>query len=381
MIRRKICLFTAHSPLLGGGGVILRSLIPQLTNLDITWYYIADKPAPGYENGYLGIGVMGGPILKDIWQTRKMLAGSTVPAVTEILNKLLQVNCDAYWIVSHNEGLRIALQLVESQQQRPVHMTIHDDWAGALCARSFRYRWMSGLANKLTIKALKAVKSFDVISTGMQQYYEKLSGRHGDVCHRYLPINNLLPDNQIVDNGAEVLAGHIGSIYDRGDFIAFLTLFAGFCESAGKKAVMQMWGCHLKMGDIPEELQGNIRLYPTLPEEEVLPQLSRCNFVYCMYPLSKALHTFASTSLPTKLTSYLQAGRPILGHGPANSTLAEFLTSTGLGTMWTSDNQQDGAGAMKQIIALKTTPAQWQAAREKYFGERNLEVINRVFEA
>jgi hypothetical protein len=378
MSKKKICLFTAHSPLLGGGGVILRSLIAQLANFDITWYYIGNKPATGYENGYLGRGLMGGPILKDIWQTRQMLTGGKVAVIEEISHKLLAIDCDAYWIVSHNEGLRIAVELVARQTQRPVHLTVHDDWAGALCARSIRYRFMAGAAKQLTIAALKAVTSFDVISAGMQNYYLRLSGIKGDVCHRYLAADELRLNTVVVSDQFEILAGHIGSIYNKKDFIAFLQMFVDLYKSEAKKPVMQMWGCHLALADIPERLRPNIRLYGPLPENQVIPELQKCAFVYGMYPLGKALHTFASTSLPTKLTSYLQAGTPILGHGPADSTLAGFLSATGLGTIWVSDNLEEGKAALTKLMALNPTPAQWQAARQCYFGEANLAVMNKV---
>ena len=378
MSKIKVCLFTAHSPLLGGGGVILRSLIAQLTDFENTWYYIGKNQATGYEGGYLGEALMGGPILKDIWQTRQMLTGGKVAVIEEIFHKLLAIDCDAYWIVSHNEGLRIAFELAKRQTTRPVHMTVHDDWAGALCARSVRYRFMAGAAKKLTEAALKAVTSFDVISAGMQNYYLQLSGIEGNICHRYLAADELRLDTVMVSGQSEILAGHIGSIYNKEDFIAFLQMFVELYKLAGKRPIMQMWGCHLTMADIPAGLHENIRLFGTLPEGEVIPELQRCAFVYGMYPLGKALHTFACTSLPTKLTSYLQAGRPILGHGPADSTLSEFLLATGLGTMWVSDNLADGKAALTKLMALSPAPAKWQAARRQYFGEANLAVMNRV---
>lgn len=379
MEKRRICLFTAHSPTTGGGGVILRSLIPQLPDFSVAWFYVGKQAVAGYEGGYLGKALMGGSIVKDIIETRKMISGKQTRLIDDLVEKLIAVDCDAYWIVSHNEGLRIAFEL-SSRQSRPVHLTVHDDWAGALCARSARYRFMAGSANKLTIKTLNAVTSFDVISAGMRDYYQGMSGRTGDICHRYLSRDSILsPEiNTLNKASSEIIAGHIGSIYSKADLISFLTLFNAFAQAKGKKPVLKMWGCHLNINDIPQELQSGIRFFDTQPEEMVLPELSRCDFVYAMYPLEKKLNIFSKTSLPTKLTSYLQAGRPIFGHGPADSTLAYFLKKTGLGGMWCSKEKSDGFDALKKTITSHLNADELDVARQQFFGEDNIRLMQRV---
>lgn len=377
MKKLKIALFTAHSPTVGGGGAILRSLVANLPQLDITWYYLNSSIVPGFEAGYLGQPLMGGPILQDLLQTRKMLNGDNVGYINILVDKLLAVDCDAYWIVSHNEGLRIAFELNTRQQGRHVHMTVHDDWAGALCARSVRYRLMGGIAQKLTIKTLKSLGSFDVISTGMRNYYRLLTARRGEVCHRYLP-ESAIAFNDAIYQTDKVLIGHIGSVYDKKDLFNFLALLQEFFAQKGKQVLMQMWGCHLNINDVPKQLRECIRFFDTLPEEEVIPRLAQCDFVYCMYPLTRALHTFAKTSLPTKLSSYLQAARPIFGHGPADNTLAEFLSTTKLGAIWSNQNRLQGFAAIEKIMALNTTEPDWQNARRQYFGEKNLQVISKA---
>jgi hypothetical protein len=378
--KKRICLFTAHSPTSGGGGAILRSLVANLPGVDVAWYYTNNKPVAGYEDGYLGQNIMGGPFLKDIIQTYKMLKGGQVPAIDGLLQKLLSVDCDAYWIVTHNEGLRLAFDLARTQQGRPVHMTIHDDWAGALSARSVRYRLMAGAARRLTVKVLQAVTSFDVVSDGMQQYYQKLSGRKGAICHRYLPAASINVNAEISDNpGNKVLIGHIGSIYRKEDLLAFINLVKDFYAADSKKPLLQMWGCHLTMADVPEGLKPYIVFHPTLSEEKVIPELSKCSFVYAMYPMEQSLRIFAETSLPTKLTSYLQSGRPVFGHCPAGSTLAGYLNNTGLGVQWNTADKAAGFAALTQFINLAVSPEQLFAAREKYFGENNLAVMTEAF--
>jgi hypothetical protein len=317
--------------------------------------------------------------LKHIWPTWRMLADQSCSRIDRLVKRLLEIDCDGYWIVSHNEGLRVALELARSQQGRPVHLTLHDDFKGALCARSSRFRLMAGPAQKLTIAALKQVSSFDVISRGMRTYYHSISGRKGELCHRYLSPDTVRALAEVNDlESFRLDVGHIGSIYDKRDFLDFLTILKKFGHLKGKELVLHMWGCHLGINDIPTNLQASVRLHTALPEHLVLPELARCVFVYSMYPTSDRLRCFSKTSLPTKLTSYVQAGRPIFGQGPSDSTLAEFLLTTNTGVFWNSRNREGGMQALENIFSLRPSLQQWQNAREQYFGEKNLATMRRV---
>ncbi|WP_234736948.1 glycosyltransferase family protein [Tellurirhabdus bombi] len=377
---RKICLFTAHSPLGGGGGVILRSLVENIEGVSISWKYLAENVAKGYESGYWGRNFMGGSLVKDLWLTSNMLMGNTCAPIDQLVKQLLEVDCDAYWIISHNEGLRVAFELARVQSARPVHLTVHDDWAGALCVRSIRYRLFKSWAKKLTIAALKQVTSFDVISSGMQTYYLKLSGKTGEICHRYLPSKALIKHKQIQESDPfAIVAGHIGSVYSKADFINFLKLFKEFANSKGKQPVMNMWGCHLTLNDIPSIFRSIVHFKPGLPEGQVIPELAKCDFVYSMYPMNKSLKIFSETSLPTKLTSYVQASRPIFGHCPLDSTLAKFIEISKTGVVWSSQKREIGIEELEKLTNLHIHPDQWIMTRDTYFGESNLNTMLKVF--
>ncbi len=377
---QKICLFTAHSPQTGGGAVILRSLVKHLPEFSIEWKYLALKPANGYEQGYMGNGIMGSSLIKDILGTWQMLTGSRVSKIDEVVNKLLATDCDAYWVVSHNEGLRVAIELSRLQKKRPVHLTVHDDWAGALSARSVRYRFMAGLAKKMTINALQQVSGVDLISRGMQAYYHQLSNRKGEICHRYLPSDSINPStNPAKSKDGALNIGHIGSIYDKTDFIRFIQLLQEFEKLKGIKVTVNMWGYHPRKNDIPPEYFDIIKMHKDLPEEKAIPELAKSDFVYSMYPFTKKLAIFGQTSLPTKLTSYVQACRPIFGHGPVDSTLSEFLQNTATGLLWSGSNKAEGLELLEKISRLSPGISNWQKAREDYFGEKNLEVMRKAF--
>ena len=378
-MKPKVCLFSAHSPNTGGGAVILRSLISHLPEFEIQWKYLSSQKVKGFESGHLGQGIMGSSIVNDVIGTWRMLKGAKVGRIDEIVQQLLATECDAYWLISHNEGLRIAIELKKLQKNRPVHVTFHDDWAGSLASRSKRYFLFAGLAKKMAVKAMKSVNDFDVISKGMQSYYKKLSNQTGEICHRYLEPLYFNHGFTKIDNENQLTIGHIGSVYDKNDLIKFLEVLKQYGADKNKIISLNMWGYHPAPDDIPSEYADIISIKGDLSEDKVLLELAKCNFVYCMYPMDKNAALFSQTSLPTKLSSYVMAGRPVLGQGPSNSTLAEFIETTSTGIMWSNRNNLNGIEVLDRLIKLDVHEKTWQNARELYFGEHNLETMRKVF--
>ncbi len=374
--QRNICLFTAHSPEVGGGGAILRSLLPDLREeISVTWCYLAARPVLGHEEGWLGKPLMGhGGAVADLSATTAMLCGVQIARWKRLMQQLLATDCDAYWIVSHNEGLCVARDLARASS-RPVHLTVHDDWAGALCARSVRYRLLAPLADNVTCDVLKRVSSVDVVSRGMRECYRRSAGVEAVICHRYLP--QLPPPASQPDGPLTV--GHIGSIYSAQELWVFADAFKRFCDERGEKGRIRLWGCHLRNRDVPGHLKQWIEFCPNAAEEQAVLKLQECHFVYAMYPFARRLRRFSQTSLPTKLSTYVLAQRPILGHAPADSSLAMFLKHTGLGCVWDSMSVIAGQKEIAKLLGSPVAPNSWEQARGAYFGRASVEGLQLAF--
>lgn len=373
----KICLFTAFSPAAGGGGTNLRSILPDVqASFEVAWLYTASAAVRGREDGWVGLPAVGGanPV-KDVFQTCMTLGGKHSRRIEEIVTRLLAVPCDAYWVVSHNEGLRVALELCQ-RSERPVHLTIQDDWAGALCARSKRYKALAPLARRMSDRTIKAVFSVDVTSEGMREYYKQRTGIDSVVIHPVIPEQ--LPAR--VDQFAceKVTVGHAGSLYAIGEFVTFAKALAAFAAHNQRTAEIQMWGPSLAPKELPERIREMVTIRAACEEQKLVGELARCHFLYAMYPFSRSLRIFARTSLPTKLSTYVQSQRPILGHGPAESTLASFLQETQTGVMWSNAKVQDGVRSITSLMQLSVERRQWEQARDFYYGEANAHTMRLV---
>jgi hypothetical protein len=376
---KNICLYTAHSKNIGGGSVILKSLIEHLPEFDIVWKYSSKEPDADSIDDYLGKGLYSDSLIDDIRNKWLLLNQKPLKELDNLIDQLLKVDCDAYWVISHLEGLGVANELKKRQNNRPVYLTVHDDWAGALCNRSIRYRFMNKAANKMTIEVLKVVDNVDVISSGMKEYYQKMSGIVTEICHRYLSEESLRFFDELKERDENTIhVGHIGSIYATEDLVIFMNLLNQYGALNNKKIVLNMIGFGLQF-KLPKHLSDMLVLHANMDEVNAIDILRKCDFVYCMYPKTDRLKVFGQTSFPTKVSAYVQNCRPIFGHGPKGCSIEDYFETTGTGLLWSSENQDDGIDLLSKIMAMNLNYSHWSKARDLYFGPHNLEVLRSRF--
>jgi len=69
----------------------------------------------------------------------------------------------------------------------------------------------------------------------------------------------------------------------------------------------------------------NVRYHGFLPtQDDVIEGLSRCHLCYLPQPFAESRRWFAEYSFPTKASTYLASGVPILLHAPTTAALAKF---------------------------------------------------------
>lgn len=375
-MRPKVCLFTAHSPSGGGGGAILRSLVPLLSaDFDIEWRYLSPLPDEMLPDGWLGKPLMGeGNPLRDFFETAGMLIGSKTGRWSEIVAAMLLADCDAYWIVSHNEGLPLARFLTQGTD-RPVHLTVHDDWAGALCARSQRYLFLSPIAARLSDNVLRSVNSVDVVSEGMQSHYFGRTGIKAEVVHRCIGEAKFTERKK---DSSQVRVGHLGSVYSKSDLRVFVNALMSYAKAVGVGAQVVFWGANLRSGELEDDLASFVDLRPHSDEAGIIDALQDCDCAYAAYPFSRRLQLFAQTSLPTKLSTYVAARRPIFGHAPRESTLSDFLVKTGVGKVWDNLSIQHGLDSIRDVLAMRPDARLWNWATGEFFGKKNVEAMAKL---
>jgi glycosyltransferase involved in cell wall biosynthesis len=373
---KKVVLITSFEPNIGGGAVIFNSLIPALKEkeIEIEWIYLNGKDIQ--VDGCIRIGhkLMGGSLWKDIKNNLLLWLGIKTKAFQEILDKIIAIKADVYWIEAHNEGVLIARELAH-MTDTPIHFTVHDDVPYGVFARSRRYRWLSGIAQKRFAQAIRSASGVDVISEGMRDYYQKIFGIDSTVIHRYLPsLPKFAPASLDVNT---LTVGHIGTVYSLAEFRLFCQALQEYAKAKGLNAKLITIGLAREYITIIEEFPQLIQDIPQLTESKAIEQLSSCNFVYAMYPFSRSAKVFRQTSLATKITTYIQAQKPIFAHTPSDSTLATLVNNYQMGLICDRLNLSGLIEAIEQLCHQEVNPQSFESARAALFGYDNVTKLEK----
>jgi glycosyltransferase involved in cell wall biosynthesis len=370
---KRVLLITTFLPDVGGGSVILRSLISPLKDegIDVKWLYITKKKAVNFPGAkWLGEGLMGGEFIKDIINSGLLWHGVKTKQFKRIIDKIISLKADAYWVVGHSDGILVAKEIAQ-RINIPVHLTIHDDLVGGWFGRTRRYRWLLNPARKLFAETMHSVSSVDVVSESMHRYYQKMLGADSVVVHRYLSSLPKLEPKPI--EPSTLVVGHIGSIYSANEFRLFCQALENYGQQKGLCVKFIVIGADRRF--LPTDFSQLIVDIPEQDENEAIVELSQCHFLYAMYPFGRAFSVFRQTSLPTKVTTYLQVQRPILAHTPSDSTLAEIISTYQLGINSNALTTAELSKGISQIREYQLSERAFEEAHTALFGFEN---VNRM---
>ncbi len=125
--------------------------------------------------------------------------------------------------------------------------------------------------------------------------------------------------------GDGISIGFAGQIYASEEFSALrLALEALSAEGWAGDVTCHAYTTALAPGADPL-----ITVHRWLPQRDLVRELAQADLLYCPYWFSPEMREEANLSFPSKLTSYIAAGRPVLFHGRADSSPARFLRQNG----------------------------------------------------
>ena len=356
----RIALFTPFSPEIGGGSAQLRSHLRYLSDLDVRWHYLAAKPAKDSNPKWKWLG--------ERWTATQLLgdlSGRTgfLPGSQSRARKIVeQLDADLYWVVGHYEGLSIALELCE--QRKPVHLTIHDDPFGTW-GRSERYRMFQPLLRRTFPDLLRRVKSIDVTSWGMRNLYRE---KYAVNCFSvYLHVPELLqlaagPDPE------KLTVGHIGTLYHREPFRHFFNACKLIAAEEQRDLRVVRIGSSPEMDDLAKQDPSVFQSHADLSEAAAVPLLASCDLLYAMYRAGDKYELFRRTSLPIKVSTYVQAQRPIFAHTPLDSGLARIIGPAGVGCVCASEEESEVARQVRQTMKTPIPREAFESLRQELMG-------------
>lgn len=367
MAQMRILLFTPYSPEIGGGSVQLRSHLAQLPDLEVEWYYLADTQVQGKHRKCLGKPLTPRQLTSDLFARTRFLPGSTQP-VKEIVHKM---DADLYWVVAHYEGISVADELISSG--KPVHLTVHDEPL-AMLLRSRRFRPLWPLMSRIFPRVLRGARSVDVTSTKMRDYFKTKYGVDCFALYKYLPE---LPQLSCRLSDKHLTVGHIGSLYHPAPFRKFLLVCRKYADAHKRSLRVVTIGQSPEVEKIASEKLADFENHGELLEQDALPLLATCDLVYAMYPAGFRFKGFRKTSLPIKLSTYIQAQRPIFAHTPADSGLALLISKHKTGAVCPTNRPQDIEASLDELLACKLGRNDFEAIRQDLMGKAQIDQLRK----
>jgi hypothetical protein len=363
----RIALFTPFSPEIGGGSAQLRSHLRDLADLDVRWYYLAAKPtaAANEKWQWMGKPLSMGELIGDLGARSTLLPGSR-SRVREIVRRL---EADLFWVVGHYEGISVAAELCE--QGKPVHLTVHDDPL-ATWKRSGRYRWFLPLLRRTFPRVLRGARSVDVTSWGMRNLYREKYGVRCFAVYLHVPG---LPEPAVSPETGKLTVGHIGTLYAVEPFRNFVAACKAVAAEQGLELKILRVGSSAQIDAVAAEDPRNFVSLGELAEQDAVRALAACDLCYAMYPQGETFALFRRTSLPIKLSTYVQAQRPVFAHTPRDSTLARAVGGYAIGAVCESNDIAALAKALSRIRSQSVSREAFELIRKELMGAGQVEQL------
>ena len=355
----RIALVTPYSPDIGGGSAQLRSHLRDLSDLDVHWYYLAAQPASVHHKNWTWLGkrFSFGELVSDL-SARAGLPGSKARA----RDVLARIDADLYWVVGHYEGISLASELCD--QRKPLHLTIHDDPFGTW-RRSGRFRFFSPLLRRTYASLLRRARGIDVTSWGMRNLYRQKYGIKCFSLYLHVPA---FPQPAAAPDPAQLTVGHIGTLYHPEPFRRFLAACQRIAAEQNRRLRFIRIGASPEMDQFAREHPATFESHGDLDESMAVPLLATCDLLYAMYPPGRKYQLFRRTSMPIKLSTYVQAQRPVFAHSPLDSGLARVVGSAGVGCVCSSLDESELVRRIRQTFATPFPPDRFESLRRELMG-------------
>jgi len=148
----------------------------------------------------------------------------------------------------------------------------------------------------------------------------------------------------------ELVIGMAGQFYAEQEWHDLVRALdgAGWCVG-GRKIALHVAGYQ------PPQTAGvsdsHVRFLGWMPQPELVDLLSRnCDVLYCPYPFAPEMEEVARLSFPSKIPTYLAAGRPILFHGPDYASPAAYLRNRDAGFICRSKEPSAALDGLHQLV-------------------------------
>lgn len=177
-------------------------------------------------------------------------------------------------------------------------------------------------------RTLRQAASCAAASGPMARHYEETYGVSSTAVIASIdPALAQAPPPKLVSDDSVVI-GMVGQFYASEEWEKLVTaLNLAKWRVGNRKVVLMTFGHERPPTDVPD---GHLTFMGWMDQPDVIRAIAdRCDISYCPYPFAQKMAEVSRLSFPSKVPTYLAAGRPILFHGPSYSAPYAYLEARG----------------------------------------------------
>lgn len=344
----------------GVGGVILNDLMTQLPSGTLQCI-----PAPSQQVVELGwldrAPELAGHVVRRFetgWRPVRGIAGEIIGRAAciakfnshcrqitdQICRHPAAASCDIVWSILDCPTVIQVASDVASRLRKPMVALVWD--APELLVNSLTMdRWSGAAMQNRFAAIMRSADRVGVICEQMQQAYQKQFG--GD---KYVVLRHGIRDElwkNATHDLERLIIGFAGSITAAQPFRQLIAALDEHNWTVnGKHVTLRLIGSRYTLDSRKAQ---HIEFFGWRSLDETVRLLSECHLAYLPQPFENHLRPLAELSFPTKLTTYLAAGCPVLLHAPEYGSVVPFMTQHSIGVGCQSLATEEIAAALSQL--------------------------------
>ncbi len=349
----------------GVGGVILNDILSGMPSgttrfvaaasrqaIDLGWLdnniRVSDHVLRRYEPAYRPLKGLTGEAISGV--ARKILFERHCrDLVSEICQMPIAKACDkVFAILDCPTVIQIAAAVAERLQKQLVVMV----WdAPELLADQLNMdRWSTRNMLQRFAETMKRAEKVGVICEQMKEAYARQYGEKKYVILRHGISPEMWREAACGSSADRITIGFAGSITAQEPFRRLIeTLDANDWRVCGKSVTLRLIGCRYTLDSRRAQ---RIEYFGWRSLQETVRLLGESDLLYLPQPFESHLRPLAELSFPTKLSSYLAAGRRVLLHAPEYASIAPFLEEYPIGLQCATLETTDILGSLEQLMTM-----------------------------
>lgn len=245
----------------------------------------------------------------------------------EILPRLLafaeSAGADAFWVLLEGQSMIRLAHALRRATRLPVRTQVMDPPRRWLQVHGVDPASRDEVLAKFA-EVVAGSRACATASWAMAQRYSRAYGARSIAVVPSLPADWALPAANGPGDSSAIRIGFAGQLYARAEWHALASgLRRRDWRIDGRPVELHAFA----QEGIPElrGLDDHVRFRPWTDTRQLIAALAPMDLLYCPYFFSEDAREDAELCFPSKLTTYLATGRPVLFHGPGYASPGRFL--------------------------------------------------------